>query len=121
MRTISGSRAKLEQRLQEAMTESHKLAEQVLEIAAALEGVDEDVDVLEDAVLSQDVVSFEYRKPSAFAAERRILSPYAVEGDGYDATVLGYDHERDDIRRFRLDRIVSTIALEPQVRFRTGE
>ncbi|HSK28293.1 MAG TPA: WYL domain-containing protein [Jiangellales bacterium] len=62
------------------------------------------------ALRDRRVVSFDYTKPGAPAAERRRLEPWSVlswHGRWY---VVGRDRDRDAPRMFRLSRVVGAVA-----------
>ncbi|MGI8666225.1 MAG: helix-turn-helix transcriptional regulator [Jatrophihabitans sp.] len=61
------------------------------------------------AVSGRRVVQFAHRKPRADAAEKRSVEPWGVlswRGRWY---VVGHDRGRDQVRSFRLDRIVGEV------------
>lgn len=60
---------------------------------------------LETAVLVEQVVMFRYTKPDERDWELRQLSPYEVIPVEHGVVVRGWDHQRLDIRSFRLDRL----------------
>lgn len=55
---------------------------------------------------------FRYLKPGAEDVEPRALEPYVVIGDGGRWYALGRDPDRDEVRIFRLDRMLEVEALE---------
>ena len=61
------------------------------------------------AVSGRRVVQFRHRKPHSENADRRTVEPWGVlswRGRWY---VVGYDRARQDVRSFRLDRIVGGV------------
>ena len=65
------------------------------------------------AVSGRRVVQFRHRKPHTDNAERRTIEPWGVlswRGRWY---VVGYDRARQDVRSFRLDRIVGGVKTLP--------
>jgi len=63
-------------------------------------------DTFSTGVLERRIVSFAYLKPHADEHEVRTLEPYRLlhaEGEWY---VVGRDAEKDDLRLFRLDRVL---------------
>lgn len=52
-------------------------------------------------------IRFSYLKPRAPMPERRMLSVYELSDDG--ETFLGFDHWRQELRRFDISRIVADI------------
>ena len=68
----------------------------------------------EDAVLraieGECALTFEYEDGSGNITDR-IVSPYEVYQGGGAELVRGFDHDRDALRSFRLDRIAGTPEL----------
>jgi predicted DNA-binding transcriptional regulator YafY len=72
-------------------------------------------------VLERRVIGFDYLKPGSEASESRTLEPYRLlhaEGEWY---VVGRDRSRNDLRVFRLDRVlaarVDDESFEPDPKF----
>lgn len=67
--------------------------------------------VLTQALLDRRAVRFGYRKPGEPAADaaRRHVDPHGLLFVGGRWYLRGYDHDRDDTRTFRLDRIVGNV------------
>lgn len=75
-------------------------------------------DALQFCIDAGIAVTFDYIKPTGetklfglvgqgYVHETRTVSPYAVtESQKGDLLVVGFDHDRDDIRQFRIDRIL---------------
>lgn len=61
-------------------------------------------EVIDNAIINEEVVAFIYDKDGR-DGEARMLSPYECSDDG--ETVLGYDHRRDELRRFELSKIMA--------------
>lgn len=67
---------------------------------------------LSDAVDGRRAVRFAYLKSRADAAETRTLEPYAlVHGTGH-WYAIGHDRDRDDLRAFRVDRMLDVTLLD---------
>jgi hypothetical protein len=60
---------------------------------------------LEDAIADESVVMFRYTKENEKDWELRQMSPYEVIKVQKGVVVRGWDHQRNDIRSFRLDRL----------------
>lgn len=77
------------------------------------------------AARRQEVVGFKYRD-AAGELSYRVFSPWEVEyGEAHPVTphisVLGWDHGREGIRRFRIARLLSRPVLVPSERYREPE
>jgi proteasome accessory factor BC len=66
---------------------------------------------LESAISKQRTVRFGYRAISRDEERERTIDPYALLLDGGRWYVIGHDHDRDDIRTFRVSRIRGDIRL----------
>jgi proteasome accessory factor BC len=66
---------------------------------------------LEGAISKQRTVKFSYRAISRDEERERTIDPYALLLDGGRWYVIGHDHDRDDIRTFRVSRIRGDIRL----------
>jgi proteasome accessory factor B len=62
--------------------------------------------VLLDAVAARRVVTFDYRKQGAEAAESREVQPWGIASRRGHWYLVGYDTRRADARVFRLSRVV---------------
>lgn len=60
-------------------------------------------EIIDNGIINEEVVAFIYDKDGR-NAEARMLSPYECSEDG--ETVLGYDHRREELRRFELSKIM---------------
>lgn len=75
-------------------------------------------DELEQAIAAELPVTLSYRKPGA-NIEPRTISPYELpESKAGDVSVLGWDHGREALRQFRLDRIKLVRRADDLVDFR---
>ena len=59
-----------------------------------------------DAARRRRRVRLQYLKPDAPAAEARSVYPYVVAHAGGHTYVIGHDHDRGEIRVFRMDRVL---------------
>jgi proteasome accessory factor BC len=66
---------------------------------------------LESAISKQRTIRFGYRAISRDEERERTIDPYALLLDGGRWYVIGQDHDRDDIRTFRVSRIRGDIRL----------
>ncbi len=66
------------------------------------------VDALADALVARQTVRFRYRRADGDERERTV-DPYAVLSRRGHWYVVGRDHEREDVRAYRLDRIRSRV------------
>lgn len=57
------------------------------------------------AIRQDRMVEFDYRAPSAEVAQRRIVSPWGARSSAGRWLVVGYDHDREAPRTFRVSRI----------------
>lgn len=57
--------------------------------------------VLRDARDLERCVVFAYKKPGPNPARLVIFSPFQLD----DESTIGFDHQRDEVRRFRYDRM----------------
>lgn len=66
-------------------------------------------DVLANAVVQRATVSFTYQTPHTDPSERTV-DPYALARRRSRWYLVGFDHARDGIRAFRIDRIIATVT-----------
>src|SRR5919199_2838268 len=66
---------------------------------------------LENAISKQRTVKFAYRSIRSDEEEERTLNPYALFSDNGTWYVVGWDHERQDERTFRLSRVRGDIRF----------
>lgn len=62
---------------------------------------------LQESVAARRPVAIEYLKPGGAAPETRLIQPYVLVAAGGAWYVLGWCTAREDVRAFRLDRILS--------------
>ncbi|MFV1988834.1 MAG: helix-turn-helix transcriptional regulator [Gemmatimonadota bacterium] len=67
---------------------------------------------LSDAVDGRRVVTFQYLKSQADEAETRRLEPYALVSSAGRWYTIGHDRDRDDLRAFRVDRMLGLTMLD---------
>ena len=77
--------------------------------------------ILRFAVETHLPVDFWYTKPGEEKSER-LVSPYEIRASRAGNTLLvGYDHDRAEIRQFRLDRITEPEAAEAAIAFHDNQ
>jgi predicted DNA-binding transcriptional regulator YafY len=111
--TVEGALAKLERVMPEALGERIRALEETIIPAVALPVVPpagEVVMTLATAVRGRRRVGLRYRSGMGEVTERRV-DPYAViQREGY-WYAIGYDHLRERLRLFRLDRVLEAEPL----------
>lgn len=61
-------------------------------------------DLIDNAIVNEEVVAFNYATQAPDDANYwtlRVFSPWEVQGE----SVIGFDHTKDETRRFRFDRM----------------
>jgi predicted DNA-binding transcriptional regulator YafY len=71
------------------------------------------LDVLAEAQLTRTSVRFPYRSADGRTAARRV-DPHALVHRRGHWYLVGHDHDRDDVRAFRLDRITGNVRTAGQ-------
>jgi len=71
---------------------------------------------LMQAIRTDRVVTFAYRSPGVDEAVPRTLSPWRLAAEGGHWRVSGHDHDRKDLRTFRLSRIYGTVTVTSRQR-----
>jgi proteasome accessory factor B len=71
----------------------------------------ENFTLITDAILRRSEIEFEYVGADLSRQVRRI-APYSLRGQSGSWYLVGLDREKDSQRTFRLDRIVSEVALD---------
>lgn len=66
------------------------------------------------------VVTFEYRSPAEDVSRRRTVSPWRLTTREGHWMLHGHDHDRDDLRTFRVSRIVGTVTVTARPRVDPG-
>lgn len=70
-----------------------------------------DLEIITGAIGTSDFLTFDYLSPSLVAEERTII-PIALSNRSGHWYVSGVDHEIEEVRTFRLDRIQGTITVQ---------
>lgn len=73
---------------------------------------------LMSAVRHDRVVTFDYRTPTQDDPTRRTVSPWGLRSVSGRWLLVGYDHDRQDQRRFRLSRIEGVVTVTARLRER---
>lgn len=81
----------------------------LLNVAPRLQVHDPAFIALTDAITTNTVVEFEYRKPGDSAVERRVIEPWALVNVESQWLVQSFDRKRQEVRNFLLKRIVSSV------------
>lgn len=71
--------------------------------------IEETRDRLTDSIDSEAPIRFAYIKRNAPLPQYRVLSVYELSEDG--ETFLGFDHGRQELRRFDVTRVVGEIEF----------
>lgn len=71
---------------------------------------------LMSAIRSGVVVTFDYRVPSSDEPGRRTVSPWRLATREGRWMLVGFDHDRDDLRTFRVSRIQGSVSLTSRQR-----
>lgn len=71
---------------------------------------------LMSAVRHDRVVTFDYRTPTQDESTRRTVSPWGMRSVSGRWLLVGYDHDRQDQRSFRLSRIEGTVTVSARLR-----
>lgn len=61
------------------------------------------VDIISEGIECESVVQFRYPTQDGVATALRTVSPWQITND--DTNLLGWDHDRDGIRKFHISRI----------------
>lgn len=69
-------------------------------------------EVIDNAIVNEEVVRFWYVPANGSPPQWRTLSPYEVSEDG--ETVLGYDHTRAELRRFSFAQMLDIETTDEQ-------
>jgi proteasome accessory factor B len=76
---------------------------------------------LMQALREDRVVHFDYRTPTADEASRRTVSPWGVMSSSGRWFLIGYDHDREGERTFRLSRMAGALQVTAQARHQPPE
>ena len=71
---------------------------------------------LMSAIRSGVVVTFDYRAPSSPEASRRTVSPWRLATREGRWMLSGFDHDREDLRTFRVSRILGSVTVTARPR-----
>ncbi len=71
---------------------------------------------LMSAVRHDKVVTFDYRTPVQAEAQRRTVSPWGLRSASGRWILVGFDHDRDAQRTFRLSRIEGSVTVTAKPR-----
>ena len=63
------------------------------------------------AVRQNRVVTFDYQAPSDDGSQHRTVSPWGLRSAAGRWFLVGFDHDREDERTFRLSRMVGTVSV----------
>ena len=75
-----------------------------------------------DAILARRIVTFTYRTARTGETKTRTVAPYRIAARGGGWYLIGLDHDREDLRVFRLSRIVGRVrATGPTEAFEVPE
>jgi proteasome accessory factor B len=73
-------------------------------------GTDENFALITDAIVRRSEIEFEYLGADLSRQVRKI-APYALRGQSGSWYLVGFDREKDSLRTFRLDRIISEATV----------
>ena len=77
-------------------------------------GTDANFALVTDAIVRRSEIEFEYLGADLSRQVRKI-SPYSMRGQSGSWYLVGFDSEKDSLRTFRLDRIVSEVSVSKKV------
>ena len=78
-------------------------------LAPRINGTNENFTVITDAIIRRSEIEFEYVS-SDLTKQRRRIAPYSLRGQSGSWYLVGQDLEKNSLRTFRLDRIVSEVS-----------
>ena len=78
-------------------------------LAPRINGTNENFTVITDAIIRRSEIEFEYMSSDLTKQQRRI-APYSLRGQSGSWYLVGHDLEKNSLRTFRLDRIVSEVS-----------
>ena len=78
-------------------------------LAPRINGTNEKFTVITDAIIRRSEIEFEYVSSDLTKQQRRI-APYSLRGQSGSWYLVGQDLEKNSLRTFRLDRIVSEVS-----------
>jgi proteasome accessory factor B len=77
-------------------------------------GTDQNFALITDAIVRRSEIEFEYLSAS-LSKQVRTIAPYSMRGQSGSWYLVGFDREKDSLRTFRLDRIVSEVSVSKKV------
>ena len=77
-------------------------------------GTDRNFALITDAIVHRSEIEFEYLGADLSRQVRKV-SPYSMRGQSGSWYLVGFDNEKDSLRTFRLDRIVSEVSVSKKV------
>ena len=77
-------------------------------------GTDRNFALITDAIVHRSEIEFEYLGADLSRQVRKV-SPYSMRGQSGSWYLVGFDSEKDSLRTFRLDRIVSEVSVSKKV------
>ena len=77
-------------------------------LAPRINGTNDNFTVITDAIIRRSEIEFEYMSSDLTKQQRRI-APYSLRGQSGSWYLVGQDLEKNSLRTFRLDRIVSEV------------
>ena len=77
-------------------------------------GTDRNFALITDAIVRRSEIEFEYLGADLSRQVRKV-SPYSMRGQSGSWYLVGFDNEKDSLRTFRLDRIVSEVSVSKKV------
>ena len=77
-------------------------------------GTDANFALVTDAIVRRSEIEFEYLGADLSRQVRKI-SPYSMRGQSGSWYLVGFDSEKESLRTFRLDRIVSEVSVSKKV------
>ena len=69
-------------------------------------------ELLLDAVEQRHIVRISYLKPGGDAPEQRTIAPYTLVQATGRWYILAHDRDRDDVRLFRIDRVLDVLPMK---------
>lgn len=90
------------------------------EVAVGSSEVDSVVARIRDSVADGHRIEFDYLN-SRGAAEKRMVDPLRIQSLDQDWYLRGWDHVRQAVRTFRLDRMSNLVATQEPISHRAGE
>ena len=83
-------------------------------LAPRINGTNENFTVITDAIIRRSEIEFEYVSSDLTKQQRRI-APYSLRGQSGSWYLVGQDLEKNSLRTFRLDRIVSQVRASKKI------